>query len=42
VAIDGAALGPVLPAVLGMLRISALKTRDDLQRLAFALQSLGV
>jgi hypothetical protein len=37
-----AALGPVLPAVLAMLRMSALKTRADLIRLALGLQSLGV
>jgi hypothetical protein len=36
------ALGPILPAVLAMLRISALKTRADLARLAAGLQSLGV
>lgn len=37
-----AALGPVLPAVLMMLRISALETRADLARLAIGLQMLGV
>ena len=37
-----AALGPVLPAVLKMLRMSALETRADLARLAFGLQMLGV
>ena len=36
------ALGPVLAAVLMRLGMSALKTRDDLQRLAFGLQALGV
>jgi hypothetical protein len=36
------ALGPLLPQVLARLEISALKTRDDLQRLAFGLQALGV
>jgi len=36
-----AALGPVLPAVLPTLGISALKTRSDLQRLARGLQALG-
>ena len=36
------ALGPILPAVLAMLRISSLKTRADLARLATGLQSLGV
>jgi hypothetical protein len=37
-----AALGPVLPAVLRMLRISALETRADLASLAIGLQMLGV
>jgi Peptidase family M28 len=37
-----AALGPVLAAVLMHLGISTLKTRADLQRLAFGLQALGV
>ena len=37
-----ATLRPVLPAVLAMLRMSALKTRADLARLAMGLQSLGV
>ena len=37
-----AALGPALPGVLAMLRMSSLKTRADLRRLAFGLQSLGV
>jgi len=37
-----AALGPALPLVLTRLGISALKTREDLQRLAFGLQALGV
>jgi Peptidase family M28 len=36
------ALGPVLPLVLSSLGLSALKTREDLQRLAFGLQELGV
>jgi hypothetical protein len=36
------ALGPVLPVVLAQLGINALKTREDLQRLAFGLQALGV
>jgi hypothetical protein len=36
------ALGPVLPVVLSTLRMSALKTRADLQRLAFGLQAMGV
>jgi hypothetical protein len=37
-----AALGPVLPMVLGTLQMSALKTRADLQRLAMGLQAMGV
>jgi hypothetical protein len=37
-----AALGPVLPMVLSTLRMSSLKTRADLQRLAFGLQAMGV
>jgi len=37
-----AALGPVLPAVLMMLRIKTLETRADLERLAIGLQMLGV
>ena len=37
-----AALGPILPAVLALLRMSSLKTRSDLVRLAIGLQSLGV
>jgi Peptidase family M28 len=37
-----AALGPVLPVVLARLGIRALKTREDLKRLAFGLQALGV
>ena len=37
-----AALGPVLPMVLPALGMSALKTRADLQRLAFGLQAIGV
>jgi hypothetical protein len=36
------ALGPVLPAVLARLGMSALRTRGDLQRLAAGLQALGV
>ena len=36
------ALGPVLPMVLETLQMSALKTRADLQRLAFGLQAMGV
>jgi len=36
------ALGPILPAMLAMLRISSLETRADLARLATGLQSLGV
>jgi hypothetical protein len=31
-----------LPMVLETLQMSALKTRTDLQRLAFGLQALGV
>ena len=37
-----AALGPMLGVVLMRLSMSALKTRADLQRLAFGLQGLGV
>jgi hypothetical protein len=37
-----AALGAALPGVMAMLRMSALKTRADLQRLAFGLQAMGV
>jgi Iap family predicted aminopeptidase len=36
------ALGPVLPMVLATLQMTALKTREDLQRLAMGLQALGV
>jgi hypothetical protein len=36
------ALGPALPVVLTTLRMSALKTRDDLRCLAAGLQALGV
>jgi hypothetical protein len=37
-----AALGTALPTVLGALRLTSLKSRADLTRLAFGLQSLGV
>ena len=37
-----AAFGPALPAILGTLRRTSLKSRADLTRLAFGLQSLGV
>lgn len=36
------ALGPMLAVVLTQLRMNALKTRADLQRLAVGLQALGV
>ena len=36
------ALGHVLPMVLPALGMSSLKTRADLQRLAFGLQAMGV
>lgn len=37
-----AALGPALPAILRALRMTSLKSRPDLARLALGLQSLGV
>ena len=37
-----AALGPSLPMVLSTLRMSSLKAREDLQRLACGLQAMGV
>jgi len=37
-----AALGPVLPMVLGTLRMTALRTRADLQRLAMGMQAMGI
>jgi Peptidase family M28 len=37
-----AALGPMLAVLLMRLHMSALKTREDLERLAFGLQALGV
>jgi hypothetical protein len=37
-----AALGAALPAILGALRMTSLKSRADLFRLAIGLQSLGV
>jgi hypothetical protein len=37
-----AAFGPILPAVLLRLGMSALKTRDDVRLLAIGLQALGV
>jgi len=37
-----AALGASLPMVRATLRMSSLKARADLQRLAFGLQAMGV